>query len=370
MRFAGSPGPTDTRSPTSDHLFPTTVVGSMPRPQYIKDLVEALASGETGPDFQRMMDSAVPYVAQMQELAGIDIISDGEWRRKSYIGVIADICSGFEASIREVRGQRQTWHVVTEEVKPVNAGLLAAEARFLKAHARRRVKVALPSPYLLGERMWDPELSRKAYPTKRDFTDALVPVLRQELIALRDEGVAMAQFDDPHLCLLVDPNVRAAYVNPEAEMEYCVGLLNRIVDGIEGLPVALHLCRRNKGRGGWAGEGGYGPILPALRKLNFDMVMLEFAMPAAGDESILRQLPGRMNIGLGCVDCRSPHIDTPEEIVQRVKQALEFVAPQRIMLHPDCGFAPDSAADIPIDEAYSKLRNEALAAERLREEYG
>ena len=87
-------------------LFPTTVVGSMPRPRYIKDLVDAQAtSGETAAGFLRMMDAAVPYVAQMQEMAGIDIISDGEWRRKSYIGVIADICEIWKAllGIRNIR---------------------------------------------------------------------------------------------------------------------------------------------------------------------------------------------------------------------------------------------------------------------------
>ena len=354
-----------------DKPFPTTVVGSMPRPQYIKDLVEAqAATGEVSRDFQRMMDAAVPYVAQMQELAGIDIISDGEWRRQSYIGVIADICSGFELSVRDVKGQRQTWHTVTEKLVAVNPGQMAREARFLRAHTGREVKVALPSPYLLGERMWDPEASRKAYPTRRDFTEALVPVLRQELIALRDEGVAIAQFDDPQLCLFVDSEVRAAYDDADDEADYCVDMLNRVVEGVDGMRLALHLCRRNKGRSGWSGEGGYEPILPALRKLNFDMLMLEFAMPAAGDVRVLAELPERFDIGLGCVDCRSPHIDTPDEIVGRVKQALEYVSPERITLHPDCGFAPGSAADIPIDEAYLKLRSEALAAERLREEFG
>jgi 5-methyltetrahydropteroyltriglutamate--homocysteine methyltransferase len=353
------------------NLFPTTVVGSMPRPQYVKDLIEKQAeTRELTADFQRMMDSAVPYVAQMQELAGIDIISDGEWRRKSYIGVIADICSGFELSIKHVLGQRQTWHVVTSELQVVNPGLLAKEAFFLKQHTSSDVKVAIPSPYLLGERMWDKELSSAAYPTRRDFTEALVPVLRQELIALRDEGVAIAQFDDPQLCLFVDPKVRAQYDDPDGEMDYCVDLLNRVVEGVEGIDLAVHLCRRNKGRAGWVGEGGYEPILPALSKLNVDMLMLEFSIPAAGDFSILEKLPDRFDIGLGCVDCRSEHIDTPEEIAGRVRQALRYVAPERISLHPDCGFAPGSAADIPIDEAYLKLRNEALAAEILREEFG
>ena len=342
----------------------------MPRPQYVKDLIEAQGEGGGGANFQRMMDSAVPYVAQMQEMAGVDIISDGEWRRKSYIGVIADICEGFELTIRDVGGQRQTWHTITGPVTPVRPGLLAEEARFLKQHTTRAVKVALPSPYLLGERMWDPEASRRAYPTKRDFTEALVPVLRAELMALRDEGVEIAQFDDPQLCLFVDPNVRAAYDDPDGEVDYCVDMLNRIVDGVEGIRTALHLCRRNKGRAGWAGEGGYTPILPALGRLNVDMLMLEFAMPAAGDLAVLAELPERFDIGLGCVDCRSAEIDTPETIADRVKRAMEHVAPERITIHPDCGFAPGSAADIPIDEAYLKLRNEVLAARMLREEFG
>ena len=351
-------------------LFTTTVVGSMPRPQFVRDLIEEqVEGGVSSVDFRRMVDSAIPYVAQMQELAGIDVISDGEWRRKSYIGVIADICKGFELSIKEVHGQRQTWHVVTSELEIVNPGLLAKEAAFLKRHTTREVKVALPSPYLIGERMWDPELSKAAYPTRQDFTEALVPVLRQELIALCDEGVAVAQLDDPHLCLFVDPTVRAGYDDPQAEMAYCVDLLNRVVDGVDGVQLAVHLCRRNKGRAGWVGEGGYEPILPALSDLQVDILMLEFAIPAAGDFAVLRDLPERFDIGLGCVDCRSSHIDTPVEIADRVRRAVQYVAPERILLHPDCGFAPGSAADIPLDEAYMKLRNEAVAAEMLREEF-
>ena len=351
-------------------LFTTTVVGSMPRPQYVRDLIEEQVDGNmTSADFRRMMDSAIPYVAQMQELAGIDVISDGEWRRKSYIGVIADICQGFELSIKELHGQRQTWHVVTSELEVVNPGLLAKEAAFLKQHTNRDVKVALPSPYLIGERMWDPELSKDAYPSRRDFTEALVPVLRNELIALRDEGVAIAQLDDPHLCLFVDPKVRAQYDNPQAEMANCVDLINRVVEGVDRVRMAVHLCRRNKGRAGWVGEGGYSPILPALSDLQVDILMLEFAIPAAGDFAVLRDLPERFEIGLGCVDCRSSHVDTPDEIANRVRRASQYVAPERILLHPDCGFAPGSAADIPLDEAYLKLRNEARAAEMLREEF-
>ena len=219
-----------------DKSFQTTVVGSMPRPRHIKEMIEQLAvSGDStdgaAAEFQWKMDRAVPYVVQMQEQAGVDILSDGEWRRMSYIGVINELCSGFDLSLREVGGERQTWHIVTGEVIPRDPGVFAREARSLKQNTAREVKVAMPSPYLLGERMWDAALSRRAYPTKRDFTNALVPILRQELLALRDEGVAFAQIDDPELCLFVDPRVRAEYDDPDGEAAYCVELLNRVVDG-------------------------------------------------------------------------------------------------------------------------------------------
>ena len=74
-----------------NYLFPTTVIGSMPRPKYIKDLVESQSTGQSTQDFHRIIEKAVPYIIQMQDFAGIDILSDGEWRRKSYIGIIADI---------------------------------------------------------------------------------------------------------------------------------------------------------------------------------------------------------------------------------------------------------------------------------------
>jgi 5-methyltetrahydropteroyltriglutamate--homocysteine methyltransferase len=164
----------------------------------------------------------------------------------------------------------------------------------------------------------------------------------------------------------VDPKVRAGFADPDAEAALCVDLLNEIVAGVDGIGTAVHLCRRNKARQGWIGEGGYDPILPFLRRLDVRQYVLEFTIPVAGDFAVLRQLPDDRQIGLGCVDCRGAQIDTPEAIADRVGQALRHVDAERLWLNPDCGFAPGSAADIPIDEAYAKLRNEAAAAELLR----
>ena len=151
-----------------------------------------------------------------------------------------------------------------------------------------------------------------------------------------------------------------------ARAALCVDLLNDIVAGVDGIVTAVHLCRRNKARQGWIGEGGYDPILPFLRRLAVKQYVLEFTIPVAGDFAVLRQLPDDRQIGLGCVDCRGAQIDSPEAIAERVGQALRHVDAERLWLNPDCGFAPGSAADIPIDEAYAKLRNEAAATTLLR----
>ncbi|MFN0195650.1 MAG: hypothetical protein ACKVT0_02835 [Planctomycetaceae bacterium] len=345
-------------------LFPSTVIGSMPRPQYIKDLLKTGSrTGEHDDHWQRKMDNAIRYVINMQEQAGIDLISDGEWRRESYVDVVSEIMHGFRWIARDLFAYHQ---VIVEKMKPSRPGVVAEEARFLKENTDRHVKVCLPSPYLLGQRMWEPEHSKSAYPTREHFCEAMVPVLRQELLAIRDVGVDVIQLDEPHLCVLVDPAVRAKFPDPEAEMQRAVDWLNQIVEGIDGVQISVHLCRRNWGRRGWGAVGGYEAILPHINRLKVKQLMLEFSIPVAGDMAILTQLQPDIKIGLGCVDVRFPEIDTPEQIVERVQTALKYVAAERITLNPDCGFAPGKDHEVPLEEAYLKLKAEAQAAKTLR----
>jgi 5-methyltetrahydropteroyltriglutamate--homocysteine methyltransferase len=345
-------------------LFPTTVIGSMPRPQYVKDLLAAGSrTRQPDADWQRHMDDAVRLVIDMQEQAGIDIISDGEWRRETYVDVIGEIMNGFTWVKRDVFAYHQ---VVTAPMTPRRPGVVAEEALFLNRNTNRAVKVCLPSPYLIAQRMWVPEHSQAAYPTREAFEEALVPVLRQELLAIRDVGVDVIQLDEPHLCVLVDPEVRARFPDPEAEMARAVGWINQIVAGVQGVRLAVHLCRRNWGRRGWGAVGGYEAILPHIKRLQVEQLMLEFSIPVAGDVAVLRELPAHVQIGLGCVDVRFPEIDTPEQIVERVQKALAHVAPERLTLNPDCGFAPGKDHEIPLEEAYAKLKSLGAAGRQLR----
>jgi 5-methyltetrahydropteroyltriglutamate--homocysteine methyltransferase len=164
--------------------------------------------------------------------------------------------------------------------------------------------------------------------------------------------------------------VRDRYEDPEREIGLAVELLNEILSGVKGVTRAVHLCRGNAGRLGWKGSGGYETLVPAMRALDVDQYVLEYSIPVAGDMAVLRALPEDRKIGLGCVDVRGEQIDTVETIVARAEEALRHVDKERLSLNPDCGFAPGSAAEIPIDEAYAKLQHEAQAAARLRDRLG
>jgi 5-methyltetrahydropteroyltriglutamate--homocysteine methyltransferase len=348
-------------------LFPTTVVGSLPRPLFLKELFDDVAAARvTEEERERLLDMSVPLALALQEAAGVDIVSDGEWRRFSYVAVITDVATGFKRELSGAERDGKYWHTVTSEVKPGDPSVLAGHARFAMERTTRPLKVALPSPYLLSVRMWDEGVSRAVYPTREAFADAIVPLLRAQVRALASAGVHTIQLDDPHLCLFVDKEIRATFADADAEAMHCVSLINRVFEDVSGVNRAVHLCRRNKGRKGWVGEGSYDAIMPALRALSVEQLMMEFTIPAAGDVRCLRDLPEHVGIGLGCVDCRGEVIDTPETIIARVEKALEHVDKKRITLAPDCGFAPGNAADIPVDEAYQKLRNMGRAAEALR----
>ncbi len=347
---------------TNELLFPASIVGSLPRPRFVQDII----LNDDNP-FSPLLDKAVLYAIALQEQAGLDIISDGEWRRKSYVGVIAQVADGFEHFFNPADGR--SWHIVTKKLNHCRPGFFGREVLFLKKHTNKKIKVCLPSPYLLGARLWDEQKSNAAYPTRQSFIEALIPILRLEIILLSSVGADIVQIDDPHICLFVDKETRAQFKNPEQELSYACATVNEIVKNINGVTTALHLCRRNKGRQGWIGKGGYDPILPYISKIDVDEFTLEYRVPVAGDLAALKNLPEKYRVGLGCVDCRFEHIDTSEEIVARVEQALKYLSPERIILNPDCGFAPGAQAEVPLDEAYLKLKNEVKAAQILRAKY-
>ena len=375
-------------------LFPVTTVGSWPRPP---ELVEAFARRQRGKlasrDFDALADRAVLDALRAQEAAGVDIVTDGEQRRDNFYSFVAEKLDGVRmmslAEILDIVEDKESFGklLATLDVpafsirNPTCVGrirrrepLVLDDFEFLRRHTDRPVKVTLPGPYLLTRAMWVKEASRAVYPTKEALAEDVVELLRTEAASLAAAGAAFIQFDEPVLTELVFTHGRtrtfmcaalAARNDPAEELSFAVSLINRVVDGLEGPIVGLHVCRGNWSRNEETLlRGSYHPLTPYFEAMHVDQLVLEYATPRAGS---FVAAPGK-SIGLGVVNPRIAEVETPAEIERRVEDALKHVASDRVFLNPDCGFATFTARAMNSREiAARKLASMVEAARTLRQ---
>lgn len=352
--------------------FYTQGIGSLPRPQVVRDLL-AKRRDLPAVQAQRTLDDCVRFAIRLQEQAGLDVVSDGEWRRSQYIREFLERVGGFE-KCRHYRhqGETKTTEVVVRRME-AEAPVFVEDARFLVAHTERVTKFALPSPFLIAVRYWHEAHSRDAYPTASHFLDHLAQILAREAAALVEAGIAIIQIDDPALTYFCDRRLAAGETHDdrlrrvwdaERDLPEAVAAINRVAEGLRA-EVHLHCCHSvYKRRSDVTGD--YRPLLPRLAEVKVDRLNLEFAYPGTGDVTDLELLPKHLDIGLGVVDVRSERLQEVEEIEALGAAAATLLAPERIALNPDCGFAPDAGEPPTIDEAYEKLRRLVAAAQRLR----
>ncbi len=382
---------------TRDRLFPVTVVGSWPRtPRVLQALRRRQMGAIPEEAFDLVADEAVLEALESQEAAGIDIVTDGEQRRDNFYSFVAGKLDGVRlmtlAEMLEVVEDKAAFERILQTLDVpaftmstatcVGAikrrrALALEEYRFLRKHTSRQIKVTLPGPYLLTRSMWVKELSPGAYDSKEDLGEDVVRILREEVFALRDAGVDFIQFDEPVLTELVFTQGQtrtfmcaalAARHDPAEELEFATRLMNRVVEGLDGVRVGIHICRGNWSRNeDVLLKGSYAPLVPYLKRMNVRQFVLEFATPRAGGlESVAEVLEGR-ELGLGVVNPRTQNVESPEEIVQRAREALRYVPEERLFLNPDCGFGTFSRRSLNTPEvATKKLAAIVLAAEMLR----
>jgi 5-methyltetrahydropteroyltriglutamate--homocysteine methyltransferase len=256
--------------------------------------------------------------------------------------------------------------------------LVRDDVRFLRRHTKKPVKATLPGPYLLSRSTWVKGLTDGTYPTREGLADDIVKMLRAEVQALAADGVEFIQMDEPVLSEVVFAGksatrtfmcaALAAKSSPVQEMELAVDLLNRVVEGIEGPTIGIHVCRGNWSRDdGVLLHGDYDPLMPWFAKMRLGLFALEWATPRAGPVEVLGGLPENAVLGFGAVNPRTEQVEDPESIALRVRRVAAILGPERIMLNPDCGFG--TFAERPVndaDTARRKLEALAKAAEILR----
>ncbi len=375
-------------------LFPVTTVGSLPRPQSVLRALRARKRGDLSEaEFERIADDAVRDALRMQEAAGVDIVTDGEQRRDNFYSFVSDKLDGVRLmSLAEMLDYvedkagfeklLQTLDVPAYSINnPTCVGKLARrkplavdEVAFLKNYTHKPIKVPLPGPYILTRAMWVPEITGKVYADKEALAEDVVRILREEAFALQEAGADFIQFDEPVLTELVFTQGQtrtfmcaalAARNDPAEELEFAVGLINRVVEGLEDVRTGLHVCRGNWSRNeATLLRGNYAPLKPWFERLALRQMVLEYATPRAGEMLAF----GNKEVGLGVVNPRTDAIETVEEIVARVQTALQFIPKEKLFLNPDCGFGTFAAR--PMNElahVEAKLKALSQAAHTLRE---
>jgi 5-methyltetrahydropteroyltriglutamate--homocysteine methyltransferase len=356
--------------------FFTQVIGSLPRPQLVRDLIDSRESMPAD-DYKHLMDEMVIFAIRMQERAGLDVVSDGEWRRIHYLDEFLHRVGGHEL-IRPYRHQGELKHtlVVTSRMQG-GEPLFVEEADFLVNHTDRCTKYALPSPFLIAIRKWHKDYSTDAYPTIAHYMEHLTELLAAEAMALAQAGVDIIQLDDPALTYFCDRRLTSEgqthddRLKREWNIERQAPEAVRAIDRIAAdLPVEVHLhCCHSVYKRQSDVIGDYKPILPFLQEARIDRVNLEFAYQGTGTADDLELLPDHLHVGMGVVDVRGEAIQQVEEIERIGAAGAAIVNPSRIALNPDCGFAPDYGEPPSIDEAYKKLTRLSEAAGRLRKRF-
>jgi 5-methyltetrahydropteroyltriglutamate--homocysteine methyltransferase len=361
-------------------LFFTQVIGSLPRPKSVQDVLSR--RGEMPPErYEKIMDEMVVFAIRLQEQAGIDVISDGEWRRRHYIGEFFTRVGGFER-IRKYQHQGRTklTEVVVRKMTAKDP-VFARDGEFLVRHTDRCTKFALPSPFLIAIRYWHEDYSTAAYPTLESFIDHLTELLAAEAMALSEAGIDVIQLDDPALTYFCDPRLTDAAESREIHDErlrrqwnidrqfpQAISAINRITQGLKS-EVHLHCCHSVYKRQSDV-IGDYKPILPRLAQAKIDRVNLEFAYQGTGHVDDLALLPAHLDVGMGVVDVRTASFQEIAQIESIAAAGARIIDPRRIALNPDCGFAPDAGEPPTIDEAFEKLRRLSTAAAHLRQTFG
>ncbi|WP_433361052.1 uroporphyrinogen decarboxylase family protein [Actinoplanes sp. CA-142083] len=335
-------------------LFPTTLVGSFPQPEWLIDRarlagrfpprVRARELWRPAPEhLARAQDDATLLAIRAQEDAGLDIVTDGEIRRESYSNHFATALAGLDldnpGTVINRSGQpNPVPRVVGEVSRP--APVQAADARFLREHTGRTIKVTVPGPFTMSQQTQD-----DFYGNPESLAYAYADAVNAEVRDLFAAGADIVQLDEPYL-----------QARPDAARAYGVKALNRALDGVTGT-TAVHLCF------GYAAivherPSGYS-FLPELAECACDQVSIETAQSHL-DTSVLKHLTGK-TIMLGVIDLSTPEVEDTGTVVERVRRALPHVAPEKVVIATDCGMKY-----LPWESATGKMRAMAGAAEILR----
>jgi 5-methyltetrahydropteroyltriglutamate--homocysteine methyltransferase len=356
-------------------------VGSLLRPARLLEARETLLGvhdadhnlgAHDNAELRAIEDECVREVVRMQEEIGLPVVTDGEFRRRSW----------WTDFLLSLTGTRVTY----DGKKPVTAvneagetlpmpgvgvdgrvtwrgSVLAGPYAFLRSVAGVPAKVTVPGPPLLHY-FREEDFVPSPYPSVDEFYEDLVAAYQAEIRALAEAGCRFMQFDECMLAMLCDPRQqefsRSRGDDPEALIETYAWLLDRaIADRPEGMTIGIHVCRGNVHNRFWGASGGYEPIADALfNRIAADVYLLEYDTERAGDFAPLRHVPRGKRVMLGLLSSKRPELEDRDELLRRIDEAGRHLAPEQLGLAPQCGFSTNVLSKaFTISEEQRKLEH-------------
>ncbi len=352
-------------------------VGSLLRPQELRQAFRRHASGELGDaDFASLQDRCIREAVALQEQAGLQIVTDGEFRRGSYWGRFVERTDGFEIKLAAFKFRNDQGHEV-EFTAPYAKAKIARrqplaldEYVFLRGVTKVTGKITLPAPSTMHVYRCTDYADRSVYPDDASFFADLAAVYQQEIAELVKAGCRYIQLDEVAVAMLCDPGIREQVAREGRDPDALVGLyIKSINDAVANCPpevvVGVHMCRGNF-KGHYLGAGGYEKVAErffAETKVNH--FLLEYDTPRAGDFAPLRFVSKGKGVVLGLISTKTPVLESKDALKRRIDDASRSIDLDRLAISPQCGFASTVAGN-PLTEAHERAKLE-LAVQTAKE---
>ena len=358
-------------------------VGSLLRPDGVKEARAAYREGQTtAADLKVIEDGAIRDALARQQAAGVDVFSDGEFRRTGFQNDLIEAVEGFvnperPAVVRVWQGpggepsEQGTRQVVGAELRRAR-GLTDGQWEFLRDNAPGPFKMTVPSPSQFPAITFQSGVTDQFYATRSDLLWAIAEIIKVEIGSLLEAGAPYIQIDAPRYSYYVDPkwreHLRELGEDPDRMFSEAVDADNFCLEGVRGsgATVAMHICRGNN-QSKWYAEGGYEAIAERLfGSLAVDRFLLEYDTERAGTFEPLRHMPDDKMVVLGLISSKDPTLESVDDLRRRIDEASEYVPVERLAISPQCGFASTAAGNLLTeDEQWRKLELVAEVAQRV-----
>ncbi|MGZ5867902.1 MAG: 5-methyltetrahydropteroyltriglutamate--homocysteine S-methyltransferase [Xanthobacteraceae bacterium] len=349
-------------------MFRADHVGSLLRPQELKDAFRDAARKPMGQaHLADMLDRCIRDAIKLQEDAGLQSITDGEFRRGSWFFGFVQAVDGLTTKdslfdFRDSTGGHATFQTAYVEGKLKRTrGITTDEFAFVRANTNNAPKVTMPTPSLVHFFRLDKAVDRNIYPDMDEFWSDLIAVYREEIAVLAALGCRSVQLDEVPIAMMCDPNIRAQVtkvgIDPAELLNSYIGAINAIArNRPAGMTLSVHLCKGNY-KGHWMAEGSYESVSEKLfNEADVDTFFLEYESERAGGFEPLRHVPKGKNVILGLVSSKSPQLEPLDDLRRRVDEAGRFMSLSQAGVSPQCGFASSVGGNpLSIDDERRKL---------------